>query len=65
MLRVWRNPPIAIMLLGCLVTMLHATIDFPFFNPAILITWCCLWPVMIRWLEIERQQHGERSPTLS
>jgi O-antigen ligase len=57
-LRVWRDPPVAILLLGCLVTMLHATIDFPFFNPAILITWCCLWPLMIRWLEIEQQRRA-------
>jgi O-antigen ligase len=61
MLRVWQNPPIAILLLGCLVTMVHATIDFPFFNPAILITWCCLWPVTIQWLEIERQSRGTTS----
>jgi len=27
--------------------------DFPFFNPAVLITWCCLWPIALRWLEIE------------
>jgi hypothetical protein len=40
--------------------MLHATIDFPFFNPAVLITWCCLWPLMIRWLEIEEQRREGR-----
>jgi O-antigen ligase len=52
-LRVWRHPSASILFLGCLVTMIHATFDFPFFNPAVLITWCCLWPVMLRWLEIE------------
>jgi O-antigen ligase len=55
-LRVWRNPLVSVLFLGCLVTMVHATFDFPFFNPAILITWCCLWPVMLRWLEIENQR---------
>jgi hypothetical protein len=54
-LRVWRHPAAAVLLLGCLITMIHAGFDFPFFNPAILVTWCALWPVMIRWLEIERE----------
>jgi O-antigen ligase len=54
-LRAWRHPAAAVLLLGCLITMIHAGFDFPFFNPAILITWCALWPVMIRWLEIERE----------
>ena len=53
-LRVWRNAPAAILLMACLVTMAHAALDFPFYNPAILTTWCCLWPIIIRWLEIER-----------
>jgi O-antigen ligase len=62
-LRVWRHPA-AILLLGSLVTMIHATFDFPFFNPAILITWCALWPVMLRWLEIE-QPRGRAEPSPS
>jgi O-antigen ligase len=58
-LRVWRNAAAGILSLGCLAIMIHAAIDFPFFNPAILITWCCLWPVLLRWLEIEDQHmHG-------
>ena len=61
-LRCWRHPLAALLLAGCLVTMLHAGFDFPFFNPAILITWCCLWPVMVRWLELEQQRmHAEPS----
>jgi hypothetical protein len=55
-LRVWRNVPAGILLLGCLVIIVHAALDFPFFNPAVLITWCCLWPVILRWLEIENQR---------
>ena len=62
-LRCWRHPLAALLLAGCLVTMLHAGFDFPFFNPAILITWCCLWPVMVRWLELEQQRtHAEPFP---
>jgi len=53
-LRVWRNPPAAILLFGCLLTMVHAAFDFPLFNPAILITWCCLWTLILRWLTIDR-----------
>jgi O-antigen ligase len=63
-LRVWRHPAAAVLLLGCLVMMIHAAFDFPFFNPAILITWCALWPVMLRWLEIE-QQRGRAEPSPS
>jgi O-antigen ligase len=63
-LRFWRHPLAAILLGGCFVTMLHATFDFPFFNPAILITWCVLWPVMVRWLEIEQDRRRAAPPPL-
>jgi len=62
-LRVWQNAPIGILVLGCLATMVHAAIDFPFANPAILITWCCLWPVILRWLDIERSREPAMSGT--
>jgi len=55
-LRAWRNPLALILLLGCLVTMIHAGFDFPLANPAVLLTWCCLWPIALRWLEIESQR---------
>jgi O-antigen ligase len=55
-LEVWQNAPAVILLLGCLGTIVHAALDFPFFNPAVLITWGCLWPVILRWLEIENQR---------
>ena len=54
-LRVWRNQAVSILFLGCIVTGAHAAFDFPLANPAILTTWCCLWPAMLRWLEIENQ----------
>lgn len=62
--RVWRNAPVGMLLLGCAGTLVHAAFDFPFANPAILITWCCLWPVMLRWLDIEQEPVGLR-PTCS
>jgi O-antigen ligase len=33
-------------LAGALV---HARFDFPFQNPAVLMTWCCLWPAVALW----------------
>jgi hypothetical protein len=27
--------------------------DFPFQNPAILITWCTLWPAVTMWTQFE------------
>ena len=54
-LRFWRQPLVILLLTGCLMTLLHATFDFPFFNPAVLITWCVFWPLMIRWLVFEQQ----------
>jgi cytochrome c oxidase assembly factor CtaG len=36
-------------------TALHAIVDFPFFCPAILVTWCVLWPLLTRLGELELQ----------
>jgi O-antigen ligase len=55
-LRVWRNQAVSILFLGCIVTSAHAAFDFPFANPAVLTTWCCLWPAMLRWLELESEK---------
>ena len=61
-LRIWRHPPATLLLMGCVVTALHATVDFPFFCPAILITWCALWPILTKWAELELQaREGRRS----
>jgi len=45
-----------VLVLGCLGTALHATVDFPFFCPAVLITWCALWPILTKWTELEQQK---------
>jgi hypothetical protein len=61
-LKVWLHPPATLLLMGCVVTALHATVDFPFFCPAILITWCALWPILTKWAELELRAHeGGRS----
>ncbi len=54
-LRIWRHQPATLLLLGCVATALHATVDFPFFCPAILITWCVLWALLTRLGELELQ----------
>jgi len=57
---VLRSPPSAIwhplgmpLLLGCSQTLIHAWFDFPFQNPAILLTWLALVTVSARWLELD------------
>jgi hypothetical protein len=54
-LSIWRHAPATLLLMGCVATALHAIVDFPFFCPAILITWCALWPLMTRLAELELQ----------
>ena len=49
----WENPASLLIALGLLQTLAHCWVDFNFYNPAILITWCTLWPVLIRWTELE------------
>lgn len=51
--KIWNNPSVSLLLAGCLLTGVHASFDFPFANSAVLVTWCCLWPVMMRLLEMD------------
>ncbi len=51
--RFWKNPASLLITLGLLQTLAHCWVDFNFYNPAILITWCTLWPILIRWTELE------------
>ncbi len=48
----WHSLAVPI-ILGCGQTLLHAWFDFPFQNPAILITWLALLTISLRWLELE------------
>lgn len=54
----WRHPIALMIFLGCGQTMLHALIDFPFKNPAVLVTWAVLLVVALRWLELETPERG-------
>ena len=49
---VWHSSMVPI-LFGCLGTLLHAWIDFPFQCPAILVTWCFLVTMACRYLSLE------------
>lgn len=41
---------------GCMQTAIHAWFDFPFQNPAILITWLALVAIAARWVELDAPQ---------
>lgn len=51
--RFWTNPMVVLTSAGILTTILHAWIDFPFQNPAILTTWAVVFFSSIRWLELD------------
>jgi hypothetical protein len=46
------NPLAVALLFGCFQTLVHATFDFPFQCPAILVTWCALIALAGRWSEL-------------
>jgi hypothetical protein len=48
----WNSLAVPI-LIGCLQTLGHAWMDFPFQCPAILSTWLALLTVALRWIELE------------
>lgn len=54
--RGWKHPIAMIVLLGCAQTLLHAAVDFPFQNPAVLITWWVMLIGSLRWLELETSE---------
>jgi O-antigen ligase len=49
----WENPLSLLVALGGLLVVAHGGIDLIFFNPAVLITWCALWPALVHWTEFE------------
>lgn len=51
--RGWKHGLATMLLLGCFQTLLHAVIDFPFQNPAVLMMWWVLLIVALRWLELD------------
>lgn len=50
----WRHPLVLMIALGAGQVMVHAVMDFPFQNPAILVTWGSLLVISLRWLELDR-----------
>lgn len=55
----WRHSIAVMVFLGCGQTLLHALVDFPFQNPAVLVTWATLLIVALRWLELEAPDRGK------
>jgi O-antigen ligase len=51
--RFWRNPVSLCAASGCLLTLVHAWVDFVFQNPAVTATWAVLLVGAIRWAELE------------
>jgi O-antigen ligase len=52
--RFWRSPGPMLLVPGLCVTLIHATGDFPFHGPSILMTWCALLACALKWAELER-----------
>lgn len=49
----WRHPLALMIVIGLGQILLHAFMDFPFQNPAILVTWWALLVISLRWLELD------------
>ena len=49
----WQSPLAVLLVLGCMMTLAHAWVDFPFQCPAILITWTTLPVSLALWLDLE------------
>jgi O-antigen ligase len=49
----WCNPVALTLLLGIGTTTLHSWWEFVFQCPAILLSWCALWPIALRWAELD------------
>lgn len=49
----WENPLSACVVLGLVLILGYSWWDFPFQCPAILITWCTLWPAAAIWARFE------------
>lgn len=49
----WENPLSACVVLGMILLIAYSWWDFPFQCPAVLITWCALWPAVVMWARFE------------
>jgi O-antigen ligase len=52
----WSNPFSVLVVFGLIAVWLYSYWDFPFQCPAILITWCAIWPMVTRWTILEEQR---------
>jgi len=52
-LHFWGNSLSLLLFVGCMITLLHCAVDFNFYNPAILVTWCAFWPALVRWSKLD------------
>ena len=52
----WDNALSVCLVGGLVALLLYSWFDFPFQCPAILITWCVLWPVVTLWTQFEEQR---------
>lgn len=52
----WENPLSLLTTAGLLLLVAHSWTDFLFENPAVMITWCALWPCVTLWTESEEQR---------
>ncbi len=55
----WRHPLVLMIALGAGQVMAHAVMDFPFQNPAIVVTWAALLVISLRWLELDGGVQGK------
>ena len=54
----WLNAFSLCLTVGLLALFLYSWFDFPFQCPAILVTWCVMWPVVTLWTQFEEQRSG-------
>lgn len=50
------QPAFVLLLIGLGLTLAHAWVDFPLYNPAILTTFVALWILLVRWADLERSR---------
>ena len=64
--RFWRNALTLGLVVGCLLTLVHGSLDFVFQNPAILLSWSVLLAAALRWTELDQpRRRTEESTTNS
>ena len=54
----WLNAFSLCLTVGLLALLVYSWFDFPFQCPAILLTWCAMWPVVTLWTQFEEQRGG-------